>query len=244
MKVAAFACVAVILLHGCASEWRTEGPAKPITYQVPAYRAERSVGNLRRLAILPPQMKRVGHFSIPVAQEDKASRPSGQSLSRDAATFLATEKGYETILVTDAEGAWRPQLLVHSEFGSVQELAATWEVARTDSEVEAAVRRIGQAYGADGVVALWTEYMAAEEDESESVTQGLLNIFLVNIPLFYSMSHSYAGATIFETATGRPVWKVELAGPDSPALSRPGKVVPAVRLFENLENAIPRQVIK
>jgi hypothetical protein len=232
-----------VLLTGCASEWRADRPAKPITYEVPAYRAERSVGNLRRLAILPARMKPVGYFAIPTAEPERESRPSGMWLSRGAATYLASAKGYETVLVADDQGVWRPEALVRAEFGSVRELAAAWDAARTEQEVEAVVQRIGRALGVDGVVVLWSVYSAVDKNDAQGVGWGLLNILLLNIPLFYAIGHPYAGATIYEAASGKPAWKIELSGMQSPA-SGSGTEVSASQLFENLENAIPRQLVK
>jgi hypothetical protein len=239
------AWIAIALLAGCATEWRAEKPVRPMTYDLPGYRAERSVGNLRRLAIMPAQMKRVGLWGLPVAAAPGESPLSGKGLSDGAAAYLAEQKGYETIPVEGDGGVWRPEILARPEHGSVEELKAVWDAARTDSEVEAAVRRIGRALDADGIVAMWAEYVAARRgDTATEVTVVILNFFLANAPFFYGMSHRYAEAVIHETASGRPVWRIQLsAGPEGGTSGAPPPVY-AARFFENLENAIPAQLVR
>jgi hypothetical protein len=242
-KPVVVAWAAILLFQGCATEWRTDTPARPISYELPAYRAERAVGNLRRLAILPVRTIPVGHFGVPVSGSPDKPAAFGKQLGESAGTYLASEKGYETVAVEGDTGAWRPGIIVHPEHGSIEALMAAWKVARTDVETEAAIKRIGGALDVDGVVAIWIEYSTVTPgDSAENIGWAVLNLFLANAPLFYDMSHTYAEAVIFETASGRPVWRQQLSG--HAFVWNSGTPLSERLFFENLENAIPALLIR
>jgi hypothetical protein len=221
-------------LFGCASEWRTDQPVKPTTYRLPAYRSERSVGNLRKLAVLPVRIRRVGTFSV-VKQDERWEA----AVAHDAASYLSREKGYETVPVADENGAWRPELIGKPEHGSMEHLKETWEAARSEEDIAAAAGMIGRALGVDGVVSMWME-----EYDTGSLAGGTLwgfaNILLLNGPLFYMILHTNAEAVIYETYSGQPVWRSKLSG--DPERRGQTAVIPA--FFENLENAIPARLVK
>jgi hypothetical protein len=144
--------VAASFLYGCATEWRTDQSVTPITYRVPEYRAGRSVGNLRRLAILPVRVRRVGTFSI-VTQSERMDA----SLVYETASYLSEQKGYEVLPVVDRASVWRPEVIREDEFGSVDDIKKAWESSQKAEEIGEAVKKIGRALNVDGVVSIWLE---------------------------------------------------------------------------------------
>lgn len=221
-----------LLLCGCASEWQADQPAKPVTYRVPAYRAERKVGNLRRLAIVPVRVHRVGMFSIVTHSE----RTEAHAVY-DAASYLSEKKGYDVVPVVDKDGVWRPEVLFTTEYGSVDDLKEAWERASTKEEIAAAAKKIGRALNVDGVVSVWWEdYDAEAGGLLLPLFWGVVNIFpLFNAPLYYALLHTHAEAVIYETFSGRVIWRNKFSGDFESEPSIAG-------FFENLENAIPAQL--
>lgn len=144
------AIIMAALTVGCSSEWRTSQPTTPITYKVPAYRTERTVGNLMWLAVLPVRLyNKCRLFGV------GCESSTDPELTYDATFYLSEQKGYQIIPVVDYWGDWRPEIVVKSEFGSVDELRKAWDSARTQEEISAAVRRIGAALQVDGIVSMW-----------------------------------------------------------------------------------------
>jgi hypothetical protein len=229
-----FLFLTALFLFGCANEWRAEQPIKPTTYRLPAYRSEQSVGNLRKLAVLPARIRRVGTFSI--ANQDERWEAG---LAYDAAGYLSREKGYDAVAVVDDNGAWRPEWIVKTEYGPIENLQEIWEAAASEEDVAAAVSTIGRALNVDGVVSTWLE----EYDPGSTAggaLWGMTNIFLLNAPLMYMIMHTNAEAVIYETYSGQPIWRSKLSGD----VER--KIQPSVvrAFFENLENAIPARLAK
>lgn len=244
IKLVVLVSAAVMLLQGCATELRADAPVRPISYQLPAYRAERSIGNLRRLAILPVRARRTGQFAQPLSDGPYELHPSSRTIGEGVAAYLSNEKGYETVLIEGDAGDWRQELLAHPEHGSIEELQAAWGAARSEGEVKQVVQRLGRALGVDGVLLLWMDYSTVkQEEDAKNVGAALLNLFLLNGPLFYAMSHTAAEAVIFETATGQPAWRIQLSGAEANIWQRNVPVSPQ-KFFANLENAIPAQVIR
>jgi hypothetical protein len=223
-----------LFLFGCASEWRAEQPITPTTYRLPAYRSEQSVGNLRRLAVLPVRVRRVGTFSI-VKQEERWEA----GIAHDAARYLTREKGYQAVPVVDENGGWHPELVVKSEYESIDILKENWEAARSEEDVAATVSKIGRALDVDGIISMWMEEYDTGSTAGGALW-GMANIFLLNAPLFYGMMHTNAEAVIYQTYSGQPVWRSRLSG-DSQR-----KIQPSVTraFFANLENAIPARLVK
>ena len=228
------ASLASVFLSGCATEWRADQPATAVTYQVPAYRAERSIGNFRRLGILPVRVRRVGTFSV-VTQSERMEA----GLVYDAASYLSERKGYEVVPVVDRGGVWRPEVLLTDEFGSLDDLREAWERARTEEEIADAVRKIGRALNVDGVVSIWLEEYGGGSG-AEGGAWAITNLFLANVPLFYALWHTNAEAVVYEVFSGHGIWRNQLSGGfERRALGSVTEI-----FFENLENAIPAQLAK
>jgi hypothetical protein len=74
---------------------------------------------------------------------------------------------------------------------------------------------------------------------------GILNIALMNIPLFYGISSPNIGAWIYETASGQLVWRKEYSDFLDPNKSVYRYVSYTITiLFQDLENAVPYHMIK
>lgn len=91
------------LLAGCASEWRTEAPVVPATYQAPSHRSTISVGRLSRLAVMPVdvQLECDAPEQTRMACEARRVRLR-QELQAAVTAYLITQKGYEARAVADA----------------------------------------------------------------------------------------------------------------------------------------------
>ncbi len=239
MRVRVIAPVLVMaLLPGCATEWRSQHGTVPTTYPLPAYRVDRSVGNLRRLAVLPPRLDCVGPFAL----WTHSSRPEDGTCGSCSAL---ADKGYEILRVGDAAGAWRADAVVAPEFGSIEELERAWAAADGDETRIDVVRRLGRALQVDGIVAVWAQELRCEKVTAGTGTfllvlgAGLANIALMDLPLFYYLQHTYAEAVVYETASGALVWRRRLSGPTEGG--SPSGIWSA--LFSDMENAIPSQLV-
>jgi len=146
----------IISVLGCSSEWSTNQLTTPLTYKVPAYRAERTVGNLMWLAVLPVRRYECGFLGNELRESTTVPE-----VIYDAATYLSESKGYNVKVVVDATGVSCPDIVVKSEFDSVDDLKTVWENAGTEDEIAAAVRKIGAALHVDGIVSILAEDTAA-----------------------------------------------------------------------------------
>jgi len=94
------ALLALMVLFGCAREWRTSEPVQPTTYVAQSYRAVSSVGRLSRLAVMPVRLNAEAdaeQLALPesIAQRQRLARELQASVS----AYLANQKGYETLNV-------------------------------------------------------------------------------------------------------------------------------------------------
>lgn len=228
----------IALLPGCATEWRSPHGTVPTTYPLPAYRVDRSVGNLRRLAVLPPRLDCPGAFAL----WTQSSRMEGGAC--ESCSALA-DKGYEILRVGDAAGAWRAEAVVAPEFGPIEELERAWAATDDDEARAQVVQRLGRALEVDGIVAVWAQEPRCEKATGGIRTfllgfgAGIANIALMDLPLVYYLQHTYAEALVYETASGALVWRSRLSGPTEG--QRPNGIWSA--LFSDMENAIPSQLV-
>ncbi len=223
------------LLPGCAADWRSQRGTVPTTYVARASRASRSVGNLQRLAVLPLRVDQVTVYAL----WSKASRRETGEPYVDMCDYLIRAKGYDVVRVVDPDGNWRSAEDAVPESGTIEELVQRWAEAEGPAARAVAMRRLGQALRVDGILAAWAQEQAGGVDFLEGVGLGVANVLLMNLPLIYSLSHTYAEAVIYETASGEPVWRRQLSGLFEGKDVR--RVWPA--LVEDLENAIPRQLL-
>ena len=227
------AMLAVLALAGCAP-WRTTEPVQPTTYQLPGYRDPQAVGNLRRVAVLPVLVYHAALLRLWDARWTTAY-PNGE-YAQYVADYLAADKGYDALPVRlDAQDHWRSDTLKPNPPDTWQSLQAEWTAATTEEAMAMAASRIGRALNGDGIVVAWWCDGRIEHG------LGMLNLPLMNLPLFYGMVATSAEAVIYATASGRKVWSHRLPGADMPD----NAPVPSLdHLLGDLENAIPAAVVQ
>lgn len=230
------AILTLALLPACATDWHAQRGTVPTTYELPSSRANRSVGNLRRLAVLPLRVDRVTVFAV----WTKASRQEAGEAYDGLCGYLTETKGYEVVRVVDPDGSWRAEAVATPEFGTIEQLVQSWTGAEGDAARAAAMHRLGQVLRVDGILAAWTQEYATDVGFLEGTGLGVANILLLNLPLLYFLQHAYAEAVVYETASGEPVWRRRLSGPSEGKSAR--GVWPT--LLEDLENAIPVQFLE
>lgn len=222
----------VLAVCGCTYHWQSRDPVNPATYRAASYRSADSVGRLRRLALMPVELKSYeGKYKT---AQDRAS--AARVHQEDCARFLADEKGYEVVVVTDADGKWPAELFAGAGQDETGDLSRRWGEEGAGDHTPSVVQRIGSALAVDGVLVV-----EIKEPKPWGIAEGLLNIALANIPLFYAMSTPDIGAWIYETATGRLVWRRERSSFGDRSVS---PVIHVTELFTDLDNAVPRQLTR
>ena len=97
----------------------------------------------------------------------------------------------------------------------------------------ASIHAMGTRLGVDGIVVQerWIT-------RPWSTAKAVMNVFLLNLPLFQALSAVNLRVSIYETASGRLVWRREMKGEDS------SEEVDVARALDELENAVPKQLRK
>lgn len=228
----------VLAMCGCTYHSQTEEPVTSVTYEAPQYRSVSSIGNLRRLALMPIEIKSYK------GKYDSAKDQLAAALSYEdaCANYLANKKGYEIVVLRDVDEKCRNGLLENVECICNQELYQKWEKTTAKKKTKSVIQEIGRELNVDGILVIWIKERRINEG-----TWGWragLNIALMNIPLFYNIVAPDIGASIYETATGQLVWReahsvlaetADISTTTSDCL---------VDIFADLENAVPRQLIK
>ncbi len=111
--------------------------------------------------------------------------------------------------------------------------ARTVETAIADAD--AARHDAGVGLNVDGIVVVerWIK-------PAWSTAKAILNVFTLNIPLFRAMNAPNLRISIYETASGRLVWRNEQKGEESDLNAR----VDLAAALGDLDNAIPPQLRK
>lgn len=187
----------VTLANGCVGEWRTQRAIEPITHTVPAYRRLPTVGNLRRLAVLPVRVSGVGPWGLFTYWHAIDAGPRYEALC----THLEAN-GYEIVRLT------------RSAEGSGEELVREWEDAATVEARAAIVRRLGRSVQVDGIVTAWMTDVRNEGILGiPLVIAGVtLNLALANLPLAYAAARIDREVAVYETASGDLVWRGYVRG--------------------------------
>jgi len=104
-----------------------------------------------------------------------------------------------------------------------------------------AIREAGRQFGVDGVVVV-ERWIA----KPWSTAKGIMNVFMLNIPLFQALSAVNLRISIYETGSGRLVWQRELKGEDvrqgGASENETGNRIDVKPLLGDLENAVPPQL--
>ncbi len=223
-------------IGGCSYHTPSKGPVTPFTYKETPYRSAESVGNLRRLALMPIEIEsqKRGEGS---AENEAAAAASYEDA---CVTFLTEKKGYEIVVFRQADGALQEGVLADSGYSNIQEFSRKMREGAEDARRAELIHRIDAALHVDGLLVV-----RIKERKPWGTAEGLLNIALLNVPLFYTIASPNIGAWIYETATGRLVWRLEYSSAASSSYGERMTAAESVfRLFADLDNAVPRQLIQ
>lgn len=221
-----------ILLSACTYHAGPDGPVTPVSYPMPPHRQADSIGILRRLAIMPMDIIPLSDPKPPEA--DLTQRAI--HYETECANYLSSKKGYEVVLARNFENEWRQWLSAEDGDGGYREVYRKWRSGAEKERTRSVVGKIGHAMQVDGIIVL-----RMKERKPWNAFDGVMNIALMNIPLVVLMSKSNIGAYIFETASGRMVWRTEQSTFGSEKISY-GHALTG--LFFDMENAVPRQLIE
>ncbi|MGD9365652.1 MAG: hypothetical protein PVH87_08155 [Desulfobacteraceae bacterium] len=222
----------LVLLSACTYHAGPDGPVTPVSYPMPPHRNADSIGILRRLAIMPMD---IIPLSGPNSSEPDLTRRA-VNYETECANYLSSVKGYEVVLARNVENDWRQWLSAEDGYGSDREAYRKWRSGAEQERTRSVVGKIGRAMQVDGIIV-----MRMKERKPWNAFDGILNIALMNIPLVVLMSKSNIGAYIFETDSGRMVWRTEQSTFGSEEISY-GRALTG--LFFDMENAVPRQLIE
>ena len=224
---------------GCTYHFESEETKNPVSYQQTPYRSKKSIGLLRRLVIMP-----IVHE--PYKDEYKSftdQKAAAQKFQDACVKYLSNDKGYEIIVINDLGGKWiKTNLEINDreeckEKADINHLYQLWHSEKAGKHSEQVIKKISNELNVDGVVVI-----RVKEVTGWSVFDGILNIALMNAPLFYNLATPNIGAWIYEGASGQLVMSIEQStwgDPDSaPSISQ------VVNLFVDMENAVPSQLTK
>lgn len=220
----------ILVMCGCTYHSQTEEPVTPLTYEAPQYRSVNSIGNLRRLALMPIE---ITYYK---GKYDSAKEQLTVALSYEVAcaNYLTNDKGYEIVVLREVDEKCRNGLLENVECICNQELYQKWGKMTAKKKTASVIQEIGRMLNVDGIIVIWIE------EQKPWTWEAVLNIALMNIPLIYEIISPNIGAWIYETATGQLVWSEKHS--IEPGVS--SNLENLVNLFADLENAVPRQLIK
>jgi hypothetical protein len=220
-----------LAFFSCTYHSQSKAPVTPVTYNTAQYRGEASVGKLRCLALMPVEIKSYKGKYISLKEQEATAQSYGDACGN----FLINEKGYEIVVVRDIDGKWQNDLIEKSGYDNIQDLYKKWHKKSGEKHAVSDIHKIGQALNVDGVLVI-----QIKERKPWGITQALLNIALMNIPLFYKIGSPTIGTWIYETTTGRVVWSQEYSDIDQ----EDEVSFSYIKLFADLENAVPRQLIE
>lgn len=237
------------LLPGCAA-WKTAEPVSPSSYQVSRSHIPRTVGKLRRLAILPIAQQPPHACRSTSNGEAAIALPLGDA--GDAALFLSKQKGYEIVsLAAERYPAWLDNS-VNQEF--VSEVIAWSAQTRDDAPIgpllSSLAEQVGEGERVDGILLLHVEDSCARANTAGRTLLGIASLGASEVlvdPKLQEVFPVYRAA-IIETAGKRPAWRntVDMAWSGLRVyFSLSGKAKPfSEYLFEDLEPAVPKMLTR
>lgn len=236
------------VLAGCAP-WQSGAPVQAVSYQTSREQLPRTVGKLRRLAVL--QMRVVPRGCA--GSTEGLGRPT--ALEPAARELLAQRRGYELI---EPDAAHPLAGIGDPADAATVALAADLMAARDPAQppgtaLAAWLARLRQDGRVDGLLVLRLEQACLQ---SSPATRGLLALFSLGVSEVVGLDatqpiEEYLEAAVFETASARMVWRnvygrleQQLVKPP-PAPGGAGRVEAVrpwavVHLLEGIEPAVPR----
>lgn len=242
MSTSARALTAIALgsqLAGCAP-WQTQQVVTPSSYQHSRAQVERSVGQLRRLAVLQIQQQAPRDCHAGSDGEAHFTAVPEEVLVRQ----LTQEKGYE-VVVPDIAGL--PPSLALNPQAFLSE-AVQWHVTDETAPVGPATRQLlghlRQSKQVDGLLVLRVSSTCANADRK---LRGFMSVMTLGLhakwpdPRTLEL-YSACTAWIYETAKTRLVWQHGITQCDPAVPLRGGAMRPTAfrELLAPLESAVPR----
>jgi hypothetical protein len=229
--VAALAAMLVLCAACGGKTWHTTQPVTPTTYGRLDAPIERSVGKLRRLALLPVKVD----VTLPLfggAFSEKRTRAAEEQLAQGwrwgSELFLTGAKGYEVVRVED----------LGEELAVLDALAVWAAAAEADQmappETARAAAAAGQRLSVDGFLII------RGLERAPNVTT-ILTILTASLtwPLILLENRQEYRAVIVEAATGRIVWRANV-WQSSISMDNPRPKLMPEALFRDIEHAVPK----
>lgn len=221
-----------LMLFACTYHSGPERPVTPTSYSRPTHRNPNSIGILRRMAIMPIDIEPLTGPHNMEADWIKTAT----SCEQECAAHLKQAKGYDIVLARDSKSGWQEMLCVEDGYCSISEIYQAWRSGPQKDSTLSMIQKIGHAMNVDGLIV-----MRIKEKRLWNAFDGILNIFLMNIPLVYQLRTPNIGAWIYETASGRMIWRMEQSTFGDRQPSYPDILC---GLFDEMENAVPLQLIE
>lgn len=230
-----------IALSGCAA-WQTAETVTPISYSVSRERIPRTIGKLRRLALIPlyqpaPKICNGSGNGPALAPDQWYVGPALTSLQ---------DKGYEIVLLKEIIDAHTRNQLLNPSF---LESIGKWSIQTQgplDPSLGNAISSFGKQNNFDGLLILQMEETCPFANQAFRTLLGIstlgLSEFLPNPSL--QQIHYEIWATIIEVSGARPVWRSHVLPElidwwqDGPFATERRSATDS--LFEDLEAAIPK----
>jgi hypothetical protein len=249
--LAALAAWATLVI-GCASTnvIVSSPTVTPITHRPDDGSVQRSVGLLRRLAVLPLQLdvtpQNPKRCAGPCDWEELRS-----GLAHNVVDYLATWRGYEVVTLDPLVPS---RLAVDLTVGELEERVGrltTFADQRSSDppseELAEMVRDLGTRTGVDGIVILHGKTTTLSWMEVAAAFPLALSGYglLAAIPVEMARLGTRLEADIFEVATGRLVWTSVFSAGVDPLSSKPGRPTAfdanaiVTKLFDPIEPALP-----
>jgi hypothetical protein len=220
----------VISLAGCTSKdvWQADAQVAPISYDAEDNDLNRTIGKLRKLAVLP------GKFEVTRDGEAEGTKDLSASFVNEAAYFLEGERGYAVAPLTPGNVAKIEDAVLDRLLRECSAILAGWENAGAAAAVAPCADRIGRHLGVDGLVVVSG---SRNSDRQWRVIATLLTASLA-WPLLMSQEQIESSAGLFEVASGDLVWRSSFSKSaiDTSAISA---TLAVGFLFEGLEHALP-----
>lgn len=226
-----------LLLGSCTSVSvsRDAKEVRPVTYRArDDVRIERSVGKLRRLAVLPVQLD-VSPKNPKLCLEKCGWEGLDSAIEMEAIRCLRGKRGYEVVSMDSLAGEGGKPFTTEELAKFTQSLAHQARESDPDLPSEgiiSLVKELGGRAELDGIVVI----------QGESVSLNIIDFialyatFTLSSPITFLRIGVSLRADVFEVATGRTVWTSSLTSGGHPNASEGYGTM----LLDPIEPALPR----
>jgi len=244
----------LVLLTACASPWQTDRLVTPSSYASARGEIPRTVGLLRRLAVLG--VNRAAPKACAGQTNRETTVLATPNVFSPAIDHVRREKSYELVMLDPERHA--PWLNAPDNAGFLDELIASMLVATPDSAPAAApdaapgprlralLTRLHEADRIDGLLVLFLDHNCPRGNDATRTLLGLLSLGVTEMTPDASLDTplSFYHAAIYESARGVPVWRHDISEAGIKARNQFNIFVRKERswfehLFDDLEPALP-----